>query len=254
MNLADVHAHLELFDADALKSAIKRAEEKGVKAVITNSTSPETNRKALQLQQQFKIVRAALGIYPANAAAMSGEELDKELEFMSANSSSFAAFGEIGLDYEETEDRKKQQHAFEEQLEMAKKLGKPAIVHSRKAEAEVVETLISRGCRKAILHAFHGSMKLAKKAADNGFYLSIPSNILRSSHFRKMAEILKFESILTETDTPYLGPYSDRKSEPSYVELSITEIAKIKKTSTEQAAEQIYRNYLKLFEQTTDNG
>ena len=136
---------------------------------------------------------------------------------------------------------------FESQLELARKLDKPVIVHSRKAEKEVVETLISSGCKKVVLHAFHGSMELVKKAIDNGFYFSVPSNILRSEHFQKLVAVTEIKNLLTETDTPYLGPFEDKKSEPAYVEMTVKKIAEIKQISSGEVARQLYQNYRRLF-------
>ncbi len=247
MNLVDVHAHLEFFSEKERKLVIARAVEKRVKAIINNSVDADTNRKSLKLQEKFEIVKAALGIYPENAVEMSYSEIDEELKFMKNNSSKFGAFGEIGLDYEKAGDKQKQQDVFENQLELANKLRKPVIVHSRKAEKKVVETLIRSGCKKVILHAFHGNMKLVKLAADNGFFFSIPSNILRSSHFQKMVEIIDLKNLLTETDAPYLGPFECKKSEPAYVEMTVKKMAEIKQITSEKIAKQIYNNYLELF-------
>ncbi len=247
MNLVDVHAHLELIGSSEMGAVVARAEEKGVKAIITNSVDAATIRKALHLQKEFGIVKAALGLYPIDALKMSDSEMDRELEFIESKSDIFVAFGEIGLDYQETEDRKRQQEIFERQLRLAKKLNKPVIVHSRKAETEIVETLISMGCKKVILHAFHGSIKLVKAAVDSGFSLSIPSNILRSSHFQKIAEVVPLHGLFTETDAPFLGPFAGGRSEPAYVEMSVKKIAEIRKMSAEEVTSQLYANYLEMF-------
>ena len=248
MNLFDVHAHLELIPESQIRGVISRAEEKNVRTIITNSINSESGRKALELQEEHSIVRAALGVYPGFAAKLSDEELQEELEFIRINKKKIAALGEIGLDYQETEDRKKQHKAFELQLELAEDFDVPVIVHSRKAEKETVETLIDRGHSKTLLHAFHGNMKLVKSAADAGICFSIPSNVVRSHHFAKMVEIIPLENLFTETDTPYLGPEKDGYSEPSYVEKTIKKIAEIKKIRTEEAAEQIYENSKKAFQ------
>lgn len=247
MDFADVHAHLELIDAGKLKAAVARAEEAGVRSIITNGVDSATNRKALQLQEEFGIVKAALGIYPVNAAAMEYSAIDTELKFMKENKDLLAALGEIGLDYQETKDRKKQQDAFESQLELARQLRKPVIVHSRGAEQEVVETLLRSGNTEVILHAFHGSMKLVKKAADAGFCFSIPSNIIRSSHFQKMAELLPIENVLTETDAPYLGPEKDGYSEPAYVARTVAKIAELRRQPVQGVADAVYKSYRKMF-------
>ena len=242
MDLFDVHAHLELIPENQIQGVISRAEEKNVRTIITNSVNSETGKKALELQEKHSIVRAALGIYPGFASKISDQKLQQEIEFIEANKNNLVALGEIGLDYQESEDRKKQHKALELQLELAEDFDVPVLVHTRKAEKETVEILIRKKHPKTILHAFHGNMKLVKSAADAGIAFSIPTNVVRSHHFAKMVEIVPLENLFTETDTPYLGPEKDGYSEPSYVEKTIKKIAEIRNIGVNEAAEQIYEN------------
>ncbi|MBI2663950.1 TatD family hydrolase [Candidatus Woesearchaeota archaeon] len=245
MKLVDVHAHLDIFSERDRKAVMARAAGQGVTAILSNGGNPDSNRKTLQLQEKYEIVKAAVGIYPADAAEMSYADIDKELKFIKKNFNKIKAIGEIGLDYEKTSERSKQQDVFESQLA----LGKPVIVHSRKAEEKVVETLISSNCKNAVLHAFHGSMKLVRKAADAGFYFSIPTNIARSQHFQTLAAAVDLTNLLTETDAPYLAAEKGSKSEPADVAATIQEIAKIKNLKPAAVAETIYKNYRTLFKQ-----
>ena len=245
MNLADVHAHLDLIEDK--ESVVKRAVEEGIRAIVTNGVDPISNRKSLELQEKNKIVKVALGIYPVNAAEMGFSQVLEEIRFIRQNADRIAAIGEVGLDYQETEDRKRQHEAFNGFLALAADLEKPVIVHSRKAEKEVIQALIDADCRNAILHAFHGNMELVRKGAEKGFLFSIPSNVLRSEHFQKLVETAPIENLLTETDTPYLGPFADKRSEPAFVKMTVKKIAEIKGMSTEKAADGLWNNYLKAF-------
>ena len=245
MDLADVHAHLDLVrDKEA---AIRRAAAEGVQEIVNNSVDPASNRKSLKLQEEHEIVKAALGIYPVNAAEMASSGISREIEFIRENGSRIAAIGEIGLDYQETRDRTRQHEVFGRLLDLAKELGKPVIVHSRKAEKEVIETLIESDCERAVLHAFHGSMKLVRKGAEKGFCFSIPSNVLRSEHFQKLVEVVPAGNLLTETDSPYLGPFEDKRSEPAFVRMTVEKIAKIKGTTPEATANRLWNNYRRTF-------
>ena len=250
MILADVHAHLDMMKKEELAAAIKRAAAAGVKVIINNSVDPKSGRKSLELQQQFKIVKAALGLYPTEAAKMTAAEVGRELDFIRSNKSKIVAIGEIGLDYQEATsagDRKLQQQLFERQLGLAKELDIPAIVHSRKAEKEVVETLIRCECNKAVLHAFHGNMKLVKMAADAGICITIPTNIGRSSHFQAVARELPLSRLLTETDAPFLAAEKGSGSEPAHIAKAITVIAALKGMDPEEIANIIFSNYQRLF-------
>ena len=248
MIIADVHAHLDMMNKEELAAVIERAAAAGVKVIINNSVDPKSGRKSLELQQQFKIVKAALGLYPTEAAKMTVSEVGRELDFIRSNKSKIVAIGEIGLDYEQAgTNKEKQQLLFEQQIGLAKELDIPAIVHSRKAEKEVVETLIRCECNKAVLHAFHGSIKLVKMAADAGFYITIPTNIGRSSHFQAVVRELPVSRLLTETDAPFLAAEKGSGSEPAHIAKTIKAIAGIKGLTAEETANVIYSNYQKLF-------
>ena len=245
MDLADVHAHLDMVkDREA---AIRRAAAEGVQVIVNNSVDPDSNRKSLELQEKHEIVKAALGIYPVNAVEMADSEVSKEISFIKENGSRIAAIGEIGLDYQETADRARQHEVFGRLLGLAKDLGKPVIVHSRKAEKEVIEALMDAGSERVILHAFHGSMKLVREGSEKGFCFSVPSNILRSSHFQKLVEIAPIGNLLTETDSPYLGPLEDKRSEPAFVKMTVEKIAKIKGIKPEATANGLWNNYRRMF-------
>src|SRR3989338_8504538 len=120
MLLVDIHAHLDIFGGKERKAVIERAAAAGVKAIINNGVDPSSNRKSLQLQQQFPAVRAALGLYPTEAAKLAAAEAESELDFIRSSRSKIVAIGEIGLDYQEAktaEERQQQQRLFGQQLE-----------------------------------------------------------------------------------------------------------------------------------------
>lgn len=243
MLLVDVHAHL--FIVDDPEPLVQRAIKAGLKAVVENSTDITTIKKVLELSKKYEIVKPALGIYPIDTVDMSEKDFKSALKLI--EKSKPIAIGEIGLDYQETEDREIQQERFEEQVKLAQKLGIAVIVHSRKAEEKVIDTLEELKAKKVVLHAFHGNMKLVKRAAKLGYVFSIPCNIKRSEHFKSLVSNVSFSNILTETDTPYLAAEKDQKSEPSHVIGTIEEIAKIKGTTAEDTSNLIFRNYQILF-------
>ena len=250
MLLVDVHAHLDLIGENERKAVVERAVAAGVRVIISNSVDPKSVRKALELQERFKIVKAALGLYPTEAARLSAAAIEGELNFIRSCKDKIVAIGEIGLDYQEAKgerERLQQQQLFERQLELARQLDKPVIVHSRQAEKGVVETLIRCGCKRVVLHAFHGSLKLVQKAAEAGFYVTIPTNIGRSSHFQAIVRQSPLSRLLTETDAPYLAAEKDGKSEPSHIAATVARIAAIKGMAAEEVANILYSNYQRLF-------
>jgi TatD DNase family protein len=250
MLLFDIHAHLDMFEENEIIAIVERASAAGVKAIINNSIDSNSMRRTLELQQQFGIIKAALGLYPSEAFKLSAKAIDSELEFIKSQKSRFVAIGEIGLDYQEAKDENEkvlEQQLFEKQVNLAIQLGKPVIVHSRKAETEVIDSLIRLGCRKVVLHAFHGSSSLARKAVDAGFFFSIPTNLKRSQQFQGLVKEVPSSRLLTETDSPFLAHEKGQKSEPAHVAITLTTIAAIKRITVEETANILFSNYQQLF-------
>ena len=261
MILIDVHCHLDhACFKDKLDEVLKRAEEAGLKAIITNGINPETNRISLKLAEKYKMIRPALGIYPIDALRKEIEEfeypvkfgefdIDSELKFIEENKGKIAAIGEIGLDFVRSDEgqKKEQELLFRKFIELAKRIDKPIIVHSRKAELRVVEILEELKPKKVVLHCFSGRHHLVKRAIKNGWYLSIPCNIVRSEHFQKVVELCPLSHLFTETDAPLLSPYKERLNEPAFVVETIRKIAEIKQMDALEVANNIYQNYQRVF-------
>jgi len=242
--IVDVHAHLDhkQFDKDR-DEVIKRAENI---LIVNNGLNSETNRKTLELSSKYKNVKAALGLYPTDALKI--KNVDEELDFIRKNKDKIVAVGEVGLDYYwEKQKKKEEKEIFQKIIDLAEEIKKPFIVHSREAELDVIEMLESSKIKKVVLHCF-GSLELVKRAVDNGFFLSIPANVVFSSHFQKIVEMVELRNLLTETDSPWLSPFRGKRNEPSFVEKGLEKIAKIKNIPKEEAEEEIWNNAKKLFD------
>jgi len=251
MLLVDVHAHLDLkeFDSD-LDEVINRAKTAGIKVIINNGLNPESNRKTLELSKKYEILKPALGLYPDDAIKLTQEQIRDEINFIKRNKDKIIAIGEVGLDYKyckEKKNQKFQKEIFLKIINLSKKINKPLIIHSRKAESDVIDMLENSDAKKAILHCFSGKLKLIKKAAELGYYFSVPTNVVRSSQFQKLVEIVDINQILTETDSPYLSPYKGRRNEPAFIIETIKKIAEIKNITINETANNIFMNYQKVF-------
>ncbi|HII71641.1 TPA: TatD family hydrolase [Candidatus Woesearchaeota archaeon] len=257
MILIDVHAHLELF-GDGLDAVIQRAKAAGVKKIVAQGVNPYTNRQVLDIAERYDIVEPALGIYPQDALKREVEsegddhpfqvtdfDFDEELRFIERSKP--VALGEIGLDYKNCTDPDQQKERFVKFIGLGRKLDIPLIIHSRKAEQDVIDLLEQNGAKKVILHCFSGKLKLVKRAADLGYSFSVPTNIVRSEHFQKMVEMVNISQLLTETDAPYLSPFPDRKNEPAFIIETIKVMARIKGMTEEDVANNIFMNYQRLF-------
>lgn len=263
MLLVDVHCHLdhEKFKND-LDDVIDRAKKAGVKHIITSGVNSKTNRLILELSNKYEMVHPSFGLYPLDALAREIEDgeaagfardiepfdIDKEIKWIADNKDKCIAIGECGLDYNWGRDFEKQQKEnFQKIIELAEKIKKPIIVHTRKAELDAVEMLESSKIKNIILHCFCGRKHLVKRAADNGWNFSIPPIIVRLQQFQIMAEIVNINQLLTETDAPYLSPYPGKRNESAFVIETIKKIAEIKGMDKEEVANNIYMNYQRIF-------
>jgi TatD DNase family protein len=264
MILVDIHAHLdhERFKKD-LDEVIERARKAGVKRVITSGVNSVTNRMVLKIAEKYPdIVKVSFGLYPLDALAKELEEgeasgfprdiqpinVDEELQWIMENKDKCVAVGECGMDFnwgrEHIDEQKK---VFGKVIELVEKIDKPIIVHTRKAELECIEMLESSNIKKIVLHCCMARKHLIKRAADNGWYMSIPPIITRLQHFQTMVDIVNISQLLTETDAPYLSPFPGERNEPAFVIETIKKIAEIKNVMPEEAANIIWINYNHLF-------
>jgi TatD DNase family protein len=247
-NLIDIHAHLESIQfKEDLDQVIKNAEKAGIKIIINSGTNPKRNRETLELANKYDLIKASFGFYPIGNFS---KDIDEEIKWIEEHKEDCLAIGEIGLDFQE--DRKenfgRQEELFKKMLELAVKINKPVIIHSRGAEKEAIEILEKYYKKlKIIMHCFCGKKSLIKKSIELGFFFSIPPVIKRWENFIELVKLVPLEKLLTETDSPYLSPIQGQRNEPANVAVTIKEIAKIKQINEQKIAETIFNNAQNLF-------
>ncbi len=251
MVYVDVHAHLQdsVFEKD-LPIVLQEASQKRVVTIINNATSFEDFQQVLHIASQNPICKSALGLYPDVIVDYSLEKIAESLDFITKHKDEICAIGEIGLDYKWTKDevlREKQRTYFIKQIELAQTLDKPIIVHSRNAEADVVDILVDMKQKNAILHCFCGKHSIVKKAILAGIFFSIPTKVVTDKQFQQLCELVPLSQILTETDSPYLHFEKGERNEPQTIPLTVQTIAKIKQLDPKEVAYIIYQNYKRLF-------
>jgi len=244
--LVDVHAHLEDKKFKKIDEIIKEAEKNGVGIIITAGINQETNELALKLSEKYGIVKCSFGLYPLEIK--NKETGEKIIKWIGKNKDKCVGIGEIGLDYKfgNPED-KKQKDIFEKLIKLAKRINKPVIVHSRKAESDVLDILEKNKIKKVVLHCFNGKKSLIKRALSLNFYFSIPPIITKFQHFQMLCKEVPLSKILTETDSPYLSPYPDKINTPKNVKITIKKIAEIKGIDEEKVETEIFNNFKLVF-------
>ncbi len=250
----DSHAHITdpRFDQDR-EQLIEDLEKDKIELVINPGVDLKTSMDAVNLAEKHPKIYAAVGFHPHDAKEMDQGSL-KILEAF-AKREKVVAIGEIGLDYYyDNSPREIQKARFIEQIELAKKLDLPIIVHSRDADQDSYEILKAQqdGNLKGVMHCYSGDQDLAKKYIDLGFYISIagPVTFKNGEKTRQALKAIPLDRLMIETDSPYLAPEPKRgkRNEPSNVRYVAARIAEELGLSTEDLAKASRENTKKLFQ------
>jgi TatD DNase family protein len=242
----DTHAHLDALDDT--DDAVTRARDAGVTRILTVGTDVEGCRKALELAEQHEGVFAILGIHPHEAAAATEADVAQVRELLDHPRA--VGVGEMGLDwFRDYAPRDAQLRLFEQELELAAETGKPAVIHTRAADAETLAALAGFD-GTVVLHCF-SSPHLLEPALERGWYVSFAGNASfpKAVDLRLAATQVPAERILAETDCPYLAPQPVRgkRNEPAYVVHTIAALAQARAEDAADLAAQIDRNAAACF-------
>jgi len=250
MKFVDVHAHLDQPEFAVDRAAvIERAVAQGCIAIINNAIDVPSFESVIALAKQFPVCKSALGLYPDTVVVLGDQELTAALKRIEQEKNNIVAIGEIGLDYKHTADptlREKQKVWFIKQLDLATKLKKPVIIHSRDAEADVIKILLEKKQKNVVMHCYCGPHDIAQDAAKAGIYFSVPVRAVSSKPFQKLIAALPSTALLTETDSPYLH-YKQERNEPANIPATIRCIATVRECDVDETANMLFANYLRLF-------
>jgi len=229
--LIDSHCHLdEEYFPDGLGQMLEKAADSNVRRMLYVGCNMKSSLNSVAMAAKHAEIFSAVGLHPEDVLEMPNGITD-ELKAL-AHKPKVVAIGEIGIDYYwDMTTRPLQQKLFAEQIEWAKEVKKPVVVHVRDAKnkadgdamKDVLEILLSHHAEKCsgIIHCFSGSYEEARKALDLGFYISFSGIITfkNSVTLREIAAKIPFDRLLCETDTPYLAPvpYRGKSNQPAYV-------------------------------------
>jgi len=250
--LFDSHAHIddEKFDADR-EQVIQRALENGVTGIINVGATMASSARSVALAAQYANIYAAVGIHPHDAQ----EALETDYEQLAAWSKQdkVLAIGEIGLDYYyELSPRDVQRAVFVRQIDVARQMNMPFIIHDRDAHGDILDIVKSEAKGlSGVFHCFSGSLEMAKEVIKLGFYISIagPVTFKNAAKLPEIVAGIPLERLLVETDCPYLTPHPHRgkRNEPAYVRIVAEQVASLRGLELSALAEITSANVQRLF-------
>jgi TatD DNase family protein len=252
----DSHAHIDgpEFDGDR-EEVIQRARDAGVSAILNVGTGdPHSGafERAAELTARHKDIYTALGIHPHDARLFD-DKAEQRITDLIRQSPRILAWGEIGLDFHyDNSPRDVQMEVFGRQLDLAKGVGLPVIIHTREAEEETIEILKShRSDLAGVMHCFSGSLGLAQQAIELGFLISFSGIVTfkKAQDLRAVAEQVPLDRLLIETDCPFLSPvpFRGKRNEPAHVVAVARCLANIHGLGLEEIAHITSENFARLF-------
>ena len=252
--IIDSHAHYddEKFNEDR-EELIASLTANGIEYVVNIGSSIAACRRTVELISKYDFFYGALGLHPCDVADVSDEDfawLRNEI----ATNPKVRAVGEIGLDYYWNDPEPSVQKPwFERQIEMARELKKPIVVHSRDAAKDTYDMMAALRCGEigGVVHCFSYAVEEARKYLDMDFYIGV-GGVITFKNGKKLKEVVEFaplEKILLETDCPYLAPepYRGKRNSSLYIPHIVTEIAAIKGVSEEEVLRVTNENAKKMY-------
>jgi len=258
ISLIDTHCHLDMeaYEQD-LEQVLHDALSAGVKNIITIGIDLNSSQKAVDIARRYDHIYAAVGIHPHEATSCTEATL-RAIEEL-AHDEKVVGYGEIGLDYAKLyAPVDVQQKAFAEQLQLAKKLNLPVVIHDRDAHADTMSILQDNAPypRGGVMHCFSGDLELADQVIALGLYVSIPGIVTfkNAADLQKVAQNVAADRLLLETDGPFLAPtpFRGKRNTPDKVLYTAKRVAELRSTSVEEIAHVTTANACNLFNLPTD--
>jgi TatD DNase family protein len=251
--MIDSHAHLDdpSFDSDR-DEVIKRAQDAGIHRILNVGCDLESSRAAVELADRYDLIYAAVGVHPHETRKIRNSTYDELRQL--ASHKKVVAWGEIGLDYYYLNSPKEVQlHAFRDQIQLAKEVRLPVVIHMREAQEDTLKTLIEEEANRigGVFHCFTGDRSAAKTAIQLNFMISLAGIVTFSKAHRiqKVVQQTPLEHLMIETDCPYLtpAPHRGKRNEPAYVRHVAKKIAELKPSYTyEEIVRVTSQNTLRL--------
>lgn len=249
----ETHAHYDAdwFDEDR-DALLQSMPERGIGYIVNVTSNLDSLQKTVELTQKYDFVYGSAGIHPTDSLELTEDNFYRIEE--AAKNPKIVAIGEIGLDYYwKKPDNETQKKWFIRQLDLARKLQKPVIIHSRDAAQDTMNIMKENHAEDlgGVIHCFSGSLQIAQEYVKMGFYIGV-GGVVTFKNGKKLKEVVEgipMEAIVLETDSPYLTPvpYRGKRNCSLYIPLVAEEIAKIKGITAEEVIKITYENARKLY-------
>jgi len=247
----DSHAHYDdtQFNEDR-EVVLKEVKEKGVIGILNCGSDLRGMEMSVELANKYDFIYAAVGIHPEYANVVDKKVIERIKELTKNNK--VRAIGEIGLDYywEENPPREMQQKAFRMQMDLAKELRLPVIIHDREAHKDTLDIMKEYSDVTGVVHCFSGSVEFAKECLKLGYYIGITGVVTfkNAKVIKEVAKEVPLDRLLVETDCPYMAPtpFRGKRNQSDYVQFIIEEIANIRGITKEEVEEATINNIKNL--------
>lgn len=248
----DTHAHYDSEDYDTDRDEVfKELKENGVIGILNCASSYDSVKLTDELTKKYDFIYGALGVHPENADELTEERLQIIKEMIKANDK-IVAVGEIGLDYywEENPSREIQKNALRAQMNLAKELKMPVVIHDRDAHKDTLDILKEFPEVNGIVHCFSGSVEFAKECIKLGYYIGF-TGVVTFKNSKKIVEVAKeipVDRMLVETDAPFMAPVPNRgkRNRSDYIKEIIEKIAEIRSINPDELNIQLNTNFFNL--------
>ncbi|MDO5518668.1 MAG: TatD family hydrolase [Clostridium sp.] len=250
--IIDSHAHYddESFNEDR-KEVLSQIRENGVIQVLNCAASYDSLKSVDNLTKEYDFILGALGIHPENADEMKEDTLEEIKEYIK-NNDKIVAIGEIGLDYywEENPSKEVQKEVFRKQMNLARELDLPVVIHDRDAHQDTLEIIKEFPEVTGVVHCFSGSVEFAKECIRLGYYIGF-TGVVTFKNAKKVVQVAKeipLDRMLVETDCPYMAPEPNRgkRNKSDYIEYIINKIADIRQIDPYEANLKFNENFYNL--------
>ncbi|NIQ01986.1 MAG: YchF/TatD family DNA exonuclease [Nitrospinaceae bacterium] len=253
--MIDTHAHVDMdaFDEDR-EATIQRALDSGVKYILNIGCDVESSQRSVELAEYYDFIYATAGVHPHDTKNIHGDTYD-HLRIL-LDHPKVIALGEIGLDYfKNYSPQDVQRKHFRKQIELAKEVGKPIIIHSRDARPDMVKILSDYyddpNGKSGIFHCFSDDQETAEAALAMGFYISFAGTVTfkNADNLRAIARTVPADRLFAETDCPFMAPVPKRgkRNEPAYVNHTAEKLAEVRGVRVEDVERTMELNFHDLF-------